>query len=200
MANVAQKMTWNNNNNTNNNNNNNNNNKYVAPNKRQTASASASKTASASMSLDQQSFPTLKEMLTTVKHLHPRSFASVAQKVEAVVEVKPKVSEVSPGWIHIRKNKNTGRIEFNYNRTDRNTSTMEDVIYEEKRLSKYLFTRRVTLQQWERDFQNEMLGDLSPYWNKKTILEMHEDEDYQEGDYDENDNIYNDNHSDNSDN
>ena len=195
MANVDQKMTWNN---TNKNNNNNNNNKYVAPNKRQTISASASKTtsASASISLDQQSFPTLKETLQT----HPRSFASVAQKVEAVVEVKPKVSEVSPGWIHIRKNKNTGAIEFNYNRTDRNTSTMEDVIYEEKRLSKYLFTRRVTLQQWERDFQNEMLGDLSPYWNKKTILEMHEDEDYQEGDYDENDNIYNDNHSDNSDN
>lgn len=175
-----------------------NNNKYVAPNKRQSASARtqapASKTTSASksISLDQQSFPTLKETLT-LTHTHPRSFASVAKKVEAIVEVKPQVSDVSPGWIHIRKNKNNGTIEFKYNRTDRNTSTMEDVIYEEKRLSKYLFTRRVAYQQWERDFQNEMLGDLSPYWNIKTIMEMHDDEDYQEGDYDENDNIYTDN-------
>ena len=179
------------------------NNKYVAPNKRHhparaTARATATATATNKTSqLDKLSFPTLKETLTSTSN-HPKSFAAVAQKVEAVVEVKIPLSDVPPGWIHIRRNKNKnkdninkGVIEFNYNRTDRNTSTIEDVIYEEKRLSKYLFNRRVTLQQWDRDIQNEMLGDLSPFWNTKTILEMHEDSDYQEGDYDD-DNIYSD--------
>jgi len=136
------------------------------------------------ISMDKVSFPTLKETLTsTGTKPKPKSFASVAKKMEEKVVVKPYVSDVKPGWIHIRKNK--GKIEFKYNRTDRNTVTEEDIINEEKRFSHYLFMRRVTLQQWDRDIQNEMLGDLSPYWNTKTILEMHEEDDYQEGDYEE---------------
>jgi len=181
-----------------NNTNTNNNNKYVAPNKRQqpttatNISGASISTATSVSTMDKDAFPTLKETLT----LTHKSFAAVAKKVEVVVEVKTPLSDVPPGWIHIRRNKNKdnknkGLIEFNYNRTDRNTSTMEDVIYEEKRLSNYLFKRRVTLQQWDRDIQNEMLGDLSPFWNTKTILEMHDDKDFQEGDYDD-DNIYSD--------
>ena len=54
------------------------------------------------------------------------------------------------------------------------------------------------MQQWVRDIENEMLGDLSPFWNTKTILEMHEDKDFQEGDYDDDYNNYN-NNSENSD-
>ena len=134
------------------------------------------------LSINKESFPTLNEVVkSSTKNV--KSFASVAKKVEAKEEVKLVISDVKPGWVHIRKHK--GQIQFKSNPTYRNTYTEEDVIYEEKRLSNYLFIRRVTLQQEARDIENERLGDLSPYWNTKTILEMHEDDHYQEGDYEE---------------
>jgi len=104
---------------TQNRNNNNTNNKYVAPNKRQqptttttnisapsksiSVTSKSPSSASQTSQLDKHSFPTLKETLTSN---HPKSFAAVAKKVEAVVEVKTPLSDVSPGWIHIRRNKN----------------------------------------------------------------------------------------------
>jgi len=155
--------------------------KYIPPNNRQKQAQQSQQQPPKqnNNNLDKQSFPTLIETLTP---LQAKSFASVAKRVEVVDKVIPYVSDVKPGWVHIRSHK--GQIQFKYNMTNRNTSTLEDVIYEEKRLGNYLFTRRVTLQQEERDIQNEMLGDLSPFWNTKTILEMHDDsEDLQEGDY-----------------
>ena len=168
-------------------------NKYISPNKRIINNNNNNN----NNILDKQSFPTLKETLTP---LQAKSFASVAKKVDVSVKVIPIVSDVKPGWIHIRRQKgqiHTGPIQFKYNMTNRNTSTMDDVIYEEKRLGNYLFRRRVTLQQEERDIQNEMLGDLSPYWNTKTLSEMYENDDYQEGDYEDD---YSSGHSDYSDN
>jgi hypothetical protein len=166
--------------------------KYIAPNNRQQPKHNNNNNNNNNNNqLDKQSFPTLTETLTP---LQAKSFASVAKKVEVVDKVIPYVSDVKPGWVHIRRHKGTGTgtgtvhkgtIQFKYNMTNRNTSTLEDVIYEEKRLGNYLFTRRVTLQQEERDIENEMLGDLSPFWNTKTISEMHEDADFQEGDYEE---------------
>ena len=159
--------------------------KYIAPNNRQQPPKKNNNNNNNNNNLDKQSFPTLIETLTLTP-LQAKSFASVAKRVEVVDKVIPYVSDVKPGWVHIRRHK--GMIQFKYNMTNRNTSTLEDVIYEEKRLGNYLFTRRVTLQQEERDIQNEMLGDLSPFWNTKTILEMHDDsEDLQEGDYEDSD-------------
>ena len=173
--------------------------KYISPNKRGVTPIKKQSNETTLIEInDNKSFPSLKESLTANYNTSHMSFASIAKKVDQQVKVEKKVSDVKPGWVHIRRNKNTGSIEFKNNPTNKNTYTIEDEIYEEKRLSKYLFTRRVTLQQWVRDIENEMLGDLSPFWNTKTILEMHEDKDFQEGDYDDDYNNYN-NNSENSD-
>jgi len=168
----------------------NNKNKYVAPNKRPQSTR-----AQQSESLDVNLFPTLKETLTTSRR-GPQSFASITKKVDPIILVVPIISDVKPGWVHIRKHK--GEIQFKSNPTNKNTFSIEDEIYEDKRLSNYLFKRRTTLQQEYRDIQTELLGDLSPYWNTRTIAEMHEDDEYQEGDYDD-DYTYTSEHSDLSD-
>ena len=170
------------------------NNKYVAPNKRpqSTGTTRTSTRAQQSESLDVNLFPTLKETLTTSRVT--QSFASVTKKVDPIILVVPIISDVKPGWVHIRQHK--GQIQFKSNPTNKLTYSIEDEIYEDKRLSKYLFKRRTTLQQEYRDIQTELLGDLSPYWNTKTIAEMHEDDEYQEGDFEED---YTSGHSDLSD-
>jgi hypothetical protein len=147
--------------------------KYITPNKR---------SVERSVDLDKQFFPTLKETIKSVSL--PKSFASVTKKVDPIIIVAPIISDVKPGWVHIRKHKS--QIQFKSNATNKFTCTLEDEIYEEKRLGNYLFKKRVWFQQEYRDHQNELLGDLSPYWNAKTITEMHEEDEYQEGDYEEN--------------
>ena len=144
----------------------------VTPHAKQNTKTSKNKTIE--IFNNNESFPSLKESF----NVSQMSFASIAKKVEVIEVVKPIVSDVKPGWVHIRMNK--GKIEYKFNKTDKHTCTMEDVIYEEKRLSKYLFTKRVMFQQETHDILNDTLGDLSPYWNTKTILQMHEDDDYQE--------------------
>lgn len=137
----------------------------------------------ANNALDKQSFPTLGEtMKNTTKKV--MNFASAAQKVEPKIEVKLIISDIKPGWIHIRMCK--GKIQFRHNLINKNT--IDDEIKEDIMIGNYLFNKRVTIQQWERDVQNELLGDLSPYWNSKTVLEIHDNDDDEEKYYDDDEN------------
>ena len=133
--------------------------------------------------LDKQDFPTLGEtMKTPAKKV--MNFASAAQKVEQKIEIKPIVSDIKPGWIHIRMI--NGKIQYRHNMI--NKDTLEEEIKEDKMIGDYLFKKRVTIQQWERDVQNELLGDLSPYWNAKTVLEIHDSDNDNDKYYDDDEN------------
>jgi hypothetical protein len=151
--------------------------KYITPFKRSKTNTNSKLNTNI---LDKQLFPSLVE---TIKRSTKKvmNFALATKKVEEIIDIKPKVSDIKPGWIHLRMI--NGKLQYRYNMIVKNNSDKEDKI-----LGDYLFKKRVTLQQWERDMQNELLGDLSPYWNTKTVLEMHNNDNDIDKYYDDDEN------------
>jgi len=113
--------------------------KYITPSKR---NKNNSKESNKSI-LDEQSFPTLGETMKSPEK-KVMNFASAAKKAEEKIETKPIVSDIKPGWIHIRKI--NGKIQYRHNMINKNT--LEEEMKEDKMISDYLYKKRVATQQW----------------------------------------------------
>ena len=163
----------------NNNQSTNTNNKYVPPSKKllaQTNSSSLNLTKKREpkkefslQANDDSAFPTLNQSITSGNLKPSLSFANAAKK-EVVKPQLDVISDVKPGWVHIRKHK--GKIEYKYGKASERYP-----YYDESRVSNdTIFMRRLVIEQYERDNDIIRLGDLSQYYGEKTIYEMFEEE------------------------
>ena len=165
-----------------------NNNKYVPPSKKHLPQSNTSSQSNTSLNLtkkkepkkefllkpnDDSAFPTLNS-LTSSTNLKPLLSFANATKKEVIQETADFVSDVEPGWIHIRKNNNTGKIEYKYGKSTVRYPCSNDNF--EQRLSRIIFNNRLAIEQYERDSDIIRLGDLSEYYGEKTIYEMFEEE------------------------
>lgn len=95
------------------------------------------------------------------------NFASATKCLEPVKVALDEL--VKPGWVSIRRNPATNAIEYEFGK---NTNyQLNDVNYEDRQ-DAYNLKKRVAQMQWDRDQLNLLLGDLSPYYNSKTLEEM----------------------------
>ena len=176
-------------------------NSYVPPSMRRTAHTSVASVAPATVSVSTKKkelkkvfalatelFPSLGETMSKNAN-HLLSFSSIAAK--KIEQPKKEKAEVAPGWVHIRKNK--GKIEYKYGALlplDYKAMERKETI-----LGNLLFKYQMASQQYERDMDVVRLGDLSEYYEKPTLAELHEidmqneqvaeDEYYEESDKEE---------------
>jgi hypothetical protein len=157
------------------------NSKYVPPSKKHVSHTNTSLQTNTSLNLtkkrepkkefllnpdDNSAFPTLNP-LTASTNLKPALSFANATKKELDKERVDIVSDVKPGWVHIRKHK--GKIEYKYGK-----ATEIFPYYNDNNNS--IFNNRLAIEQYERDSDIIRLGDLSEYYGEKTIYEMFEEE------------------------
>lgn len=90
-------------------------------------------------------------------------------------EIKEATNTVKEGWVNLSKTNKGIKMEYGPIKTE--------LFYEEEfhdRAQRYLYSLVVRWQN-ERDELNDLLGDMSPYWNEPSLLEPIEDE-YNESD------------------
>lgn len=166
-----------------------NNNKYVPPTKSYAPTTNLTKTTAAATvpsTSYKEDFPTLlntknlKSNNNNAKKNNQKeevfSFASAlnnekkAEKITIIDETT--ITTTLPGWVSIKRI--DGKINYQYGiMTDAYVNMLLEKQKYEKRLDKIYFKRRLDQLQWERDIQNDLLGDLSPYWGKKPLNELY---------------------------
>ena len=92
----------------------------------------------------------------------PLKEAEAAEAAEAVM----------PGWVLIKKIK--GKINYKYGiMSDAYVNMILENKRQEKEDNKNSFKKRLAQLQWDRDILNDLLGDISPHWNTKTLYETY---------------------------
>ena len=150
------------------------NNKYVPPSKKHISNSNTSlnltkkKEPKKEFQLkadDDLAFPTLNPSTQSTNQKPVLSFANATKK-EVNKQRVDIVSDVKPGWVHIRKH--NGKIEYKYGKVTECLPYYND--------NNSIFNNRLAKEQYERDSDIIRLGDLSEYYGKKTIYEQFEDE------------------------
>ena len=136
--------------------------------------------------LTTNAFPTLGETITngagkplmsfssvTSKSINKNNAAMSAEEEEAKAKA---TSDLLSGWVYIRKNQETGQVQYRGGLSDeylmkRFKAENEDFLKTGKIVTKYLIERL----QYERDMDVERLGDLSEYFNSPTVNELLEE-------------------------
>ena len=123
-------------------------------------------------------FPLLEGTQTIVTKIPSKmNFCKATQNLNK--EIKENTNTVKPGWVKLSKTDKGIKMEYGAIETE--------PFYEEEfhdRAQRYLYSLVVRWQN-ERDELNDLLGDMSPYWNEPSLLEPIEDE-YNESDDSEN--------------
>ena len=115
--------------------------------------------------VDNTAFPTLGD--TIKKSGTPMSFSSAAaKKVEA-----PKIVQVDvlPGWVHIRRN--AGKIEYKYGKPILRNDEEDRA---EAIRSRIILKNRIAREEYDRERDIELLGDLSQFYGQPTLAELYE--------------------------
>jgi len=157
------------------------NNKYIPPNKKQAkltprtefkSSLTEENALKKGFSLQEslEAFPSLSSAYKGDNSQHMKSFANATQT--EIIKPQKKISDVKPGWIHIRKYNR--EIQFKYGPpSDRNPFPCE---ISDIRFGEMLVKHRLAKEQYDRDCDVERLGDLSEYYGEPTIQELFEEE------------------------
>jgi len=77
--------------------------------------------------------------------------------------------KVRPGWVLIRKH--DGKIQYKYGKERINWYLEKSFIRETFKHDRLILKYKIAREQWDRDRENDYLGDLSPYYNEPTIKE-----------------------------
>ena len=95
------------------------------------------------------------------------------EKTLALKEEEAKEKEaVMPGWVLIKKI--NGKINYKYGiMSDAYVNMILENKRQEKEDNKNSFKKRLAQLQWDRDILNDLLGDISPHWNTKTLYETY---------------------------
>ena len=106
------------------------------------------------------------------------SFASLVNNEKnikvtlALKEEKEAEEAVKPGWVLIKKI--NGKINYKYGiMSDAYVNMILENKRQEKEDNKNSFKKRLAQLQWDRDILNDLLGDISPHWNTKTLYETY---------------------------
>jgi hypothetical protein len=136
------------------------------------------------MKYSSNDFPELNSKSKTQIERIPFSFADVTEKYktnqqkkeEEEKEKENSINKLMPGWMYIRRNiDNKHKIEYKYGpESDHYTASLIQRKKDEKKQSDIYFRKLVELWQWDRDEQNRLLGDCSPYWGTATLMEMYD--------------------------
>tara|TARA_B100000902_G_scaffold388499_1_gene434263 strand:- start:265 stop:873 length:609 start_codon:yes stop_codon:yes gene_type:complete len=127
-------------------------------------------------------FPKLGDIIVSTQKQSGPSFSEIIQNLEETMIEKNPIKE---GWVRLTKEK--GEIVFKYNhKKDKEISNEEN--YHDR--AQRVITSLVTRWQDGRDKDNEIYGDMSPYWNTPSLLEPQSDdeEDYMDDEEYEEDN------------
>jgi len=84
-------------------------------------------------------------------------------------EEEKEKDKVRPGWVHIRKH--NGEIQYKYGKERLNWYLEKAFIRETFKHERLILKYKIAREQWDRDRENDYLGDLSPYYNEPTIKE-----------------------------
>ena len=129
-----------------------------------------------SLANDQNAFPSLSSHLTPAQ----QPFRSFAQATTQTAPVSPNSTAanlfktVPPGWVYIRNN--NGQIQYKYGPADYqrySSATSDD---SDTLLAQYILKYRLAKEQYVRDNDISRLGDLSEYYQTKTLHEMFDEE------------------------
>ena len=125
-------------------------------------------------------FPILNEILPTKKECSMNYIAITKNLNKTETDEKDKVKE---GWVRLTKKNNKIITEYGYQKE--NVEEEEEDYHD--RAQKHIY-KLVVRWQKERDEKNELLLDMSPYWNEPSLLEpLDEDlDDDTEEEYDDN--------------
>ena len=94
---------------------------------------------------------------------------TLALKEEEAAEA---AEAVKPGWVLIKKI--NGKINYKYGiMSDAYVNMILENKRQEKEDNKNSFKKRLAQLQWDRDILNDLLGDISPHWNTKTLYETY---------------------------
>ena len=139
------------------------------------------------MKYSSNDFPELNSKSKTQIERIPFSFADVNEKYktnqqkkeEAEKEKENSINKLTPGWMYIRRNiddiDNKHKIEYKYGpESEHYTASLIQREKDEKKQSDIYFRKLVEWWQWDRDEQNRLLGDCSPYWGTATLMEMYD--------------------------
>ena len=77
--------------------------------------------------------------------------------------------KVRPGWVLIRKH--DGKIQYKYGKERINWYLEKSFIRETFKHDRLILKYKIAREQWDRNRENDYLGDLSPYYNEPTIKE-----------------------------
>ena len=84
-------------------------------------------------------------------------------------EEQEEKDKVRPGWVHIRKH--NGEIQYKNGKERLNWYLEKAFIRETFKHERLILKYKIAREQWDRDRENDYLGDLSPYYNEPTIKE-----------------------------
>jgi hypothetical protein len=101
------------------------------------------------------------------KYVHPTKISFASALNNSKKNVIEESTTLLPGWVYIKKI--NGKINYKYGVMTDNAKEEER---QERKLSKIFFKQRIARLQWNHDLLNNTLGDLSPYWESKTLYEL----------------------------
>ena len=136
------------------------------------------------MKYSSNDFPELNSKSKNQIERIPFSFADVTEKYKTNQQKKEdeekenSINKLTPGWMYIRRNidiDNKHKIEYKYGpESEHYTASLIQREKDEKKQSDIYFRKLVEWWQWDRDEQNRLLGDCSPYWGTATLMEMYD--------------------------
>jgi hypothetical protein len=115
-------------------------------------------------------FPSLASTINTNNNNSKKSFANAART--EVATPKKIISDTKPGWVYIRKH--NGEIQYKYGKPSDHPPYSSDIY--DTNLGNLLVKYRLEKEQYSRDCDIERLGDLSEYYDVKTLQEQFADE------------------------
>ena len=123
-------------------------------------------------------FPKLVDITVTTKKQTGPSFSKIIQNLEQSIKIDEE--SLPKGWVRLTRN-DKNQVNFEYNNDDSIINYEED--YHDR--AQRFVTAMVHRWQDERDKQNEIYGDMSPYWNTPSLLEPQYDSEEEETDGEE---------------
>ena len=101
------------------------------------------------------------------------NFASVTRGEDKPEQTKIVVDDVKPGWVRLRRDPQTKEVIIEHGPPTQ--WQLDEPIRRKREQQRKL---REMLERWQadRDEQNELYGDMSPYWGMKSLLEPSDDE------------------------
>uniref|UniRef100_A0A6C0IIA8 Uncharacterized protein n=1 Tax=viral metagenome TaxID=1070528 RepID=A0A6C0IIA8_9ZZZZ len=162
-----------------------NNNKYIPPNRQSFTTKKKELKKEFSLESQASAFPSLSRNDNDKINKPLLSFANATKTKQTEEVVTAVVSDVLPGWIHIRNN--NGKLECKAGKPTTRYPCSDDHI--EVKLSNAMINNRLAKAQYERDNDVNRLGDLSQYYGAKTLLELFADEEEAMQNTTDNDNL-----------